>query len=157
MKTIVLYATKHGAAEEIARRIAEKIAGAVIHDLKQSLPSLTDFDCIIIGSSLYAGMIRKEAKFFLSKNTNLLQEKKLGLFLCGMDTNGEKAHFDSNFSADILQKAKAISFLGGIFDPKKAGIFERLIFKVVTKQNVYTNTINDSKIEQFAESMRAPD
>ena len=29
MKTLILYATKHGAAYEIARRIAEKMDGAI--------------------------------------------------------------------------------------------------------------------------------
>ena len=35
MKTIILYATKYGAAAEIARRIAAHIDGAIVHDLKQ--------------------------------------------------------------------------------------------------------------------------
>ena len=156
MKTIVIYATKYGAAGEVAKRIAGMMNGAVACDLKLGgVPSLADFDSIIIGSSLYAGMIRKEAKVFVSKNAGVLREKKLGLFLCGLDASEEKTFFETNFSADILQAAKAKGFFGGIFDPKKANALERFIIKIVSKRTKYANTIDDSKIEQFVERMKA--
>jgi len=155
MKTIILYATKHGAAAEIAQRIAGKIEGAVIHDLKQDVPSLADFDCVIFGSPVYAGNIRREAKKFLSQNASTLHEKKLGLFLCGIGAEGAKKFFDNNFSNEILQKAKATCFSGGIFDPQKANGFERFIIKLVTKKSAYINTINDRKIENFAQEMKS--
>lgn len=156
MKTLILYATKHGAAAEAARRIAQRVDGAVVCDLKQgSVPSLTGFDCVVIGSSLYAGMIRKEAKTFLAQNAAALCEKKLGLFLCGIDASKEKEYFSANFPPDVLSAAKAASFLGGIFDPKKAGVMDRLIMKAVAKQSAYTNTIDEGKIAKFAEAMRS--
>jgi len=154
MKTIVIYASKYGAAGNIAQCIADKIDGAVIHDLKQGFPSISNFDCIIFGSSVYAGMIRKEAKEFMRQNTNALLEKKLGLFLCGIGAEGEKTYFESNFSKNILQKTIVASFLGGIFDPKKAGLIERLIIKAATKQSGYTNTIDNNKIEQLVEAIK---
>jgi menaquinone-dependent protoporphyrinogen oxidase len=156
MKTIILYASKYGAAAEAARRIAERIDGAVVHDLKQGIaPSLDGFDCVIVGSSVYAGSIRREAKVFLSLNTGILLEKKLGLFLCGMAASNVKPFFDDNFSAKILQKAKAVDFFGGIFDPKKAGAFDRFVIRIVTKKSGYVDTMDDSKIERFAEAMKA--
>ena len=156
MKTIIVYATKHGAAGEIARRIANRMSGAVLHNLGQGMaPSLADFDCVIIGSSVYAGMIRKEAKAFLSKNADALRQKKLGLFLCGLEAGGEKRFFDTNFPPDLLRTAKAAGFLGGIYDPKKAGAMERLVMKMVAKQSAYANTIDDGKIEQFVNTMNA--
>ena len=156
MKTLILYATKYGAAREIAGRIATRIDGAVIHDLKKggAPPPLTEFDCIIIGSSVYAGTIHKEVKAFLGQHADTLREKKLGLFICGMDPTREKAEFESNFSPDILQAAKAASYLGGIFDPKKAGAIERFLLKKIAKISEYTNIINDDKIEQFVEIMK---
>lgn len=156
MKTIILYATKHGAAREIANRIASRMNGAVTHDLKQDgVPSIAGFDCVIIGSSLYAGAIRKEAKAYLSQNKGALCGKKLGLFLCGMQGDKEKEHFEKNFPAELLQAATATAFLGGIYDPKKAGVFERLIMKTVAKQTKYTDTVDDAKIQKFAEGLRA--
>ena len=154
MKTLILYATKYGAAGEIAQRIAKKIDGAVIHDLKQSgAPSLEEFDCVILGGSIYAGMLRKEAKSFIKQNASALCGKNLGLFLCGMDSSSERDYFNNNFPAEIIQAAKAMSFLGGIFDPGKVGLMGRLIMKAATKHDKYTDTIDNGKIEQFVEAM----
>jgi menaquinone-dependent protoporphyrinogen oxidase len=155
MKTLILYATKHGAAREIAQRIAKNLEGAVIHDLKQGgVPAISQFDCVIIGSSVYAGSIHKEAKTFLSQNADGLLGKRLGLFLCGMDESSETSVFEKNFLPAILQAAKAAHFLGGVFDPQKAGVMGRLIMKAVTKQTAYLNTISDEKIKQFMEAMK---
>ena len=156
MKTLILYASKYSAAGELAQCIAQKMDGALVCNLKQGkIPALADFDCIIIGSSLYAGMIRPEAKKFLLKYADVLSGKKLGLFLSGIGAEGEKTYFENNFSPDILQKVKVKSFLGGIFDPKKAGVFERLIIKAVAKKSAYINIIDDAKIEQFVKAMKA--
>lgn len=154
MKTLILYATKHGAAREIAQRIAKRIDGALIYDIKQDgAPPLADYDCIIIGSSVYAGTVHKEVKAFLGRHADSLRKKRLGLFICGMDPSREKAELESNFSPDILQAAKAASYLGGIFDPKKAGAIERFIIKKIAKITEYTNNINEEKIEKFVESL----
>jgi len=157
MKTLVLYATKYGAAGEIAKRIAEKIGGADVHDLKQKpVPALSGYDCVIIGSSLYAGVIRKEAKAYLSETLTVLSEKKIGLFLSGMETGGdnEKTYFEANFPPELLQAAQAKTLPGGIYDPKKAGFFERLIFKLAAKQSEYSDIIDNGKIKRFAEEIK---
>ena len=155
MRTLILYATKYGATREIAARIAEQVSGAVLHDLKQgNMPALEDFGCVVIGSSLYAGSIRKEAKVFLAQHADQLRGKKIGLFLSGMAQSDEKKYFADNFPADMLQRATGASFLGGIFDPQKAGAVARLIMKAVTKQSGYVSTIDDEKIKQFAALMK---
>ena len=153
MKTIILYATKYGAAEDIAQRIAKEIDGAIIHNLNKDAPALEEFDCIIIGSSVYAGKIRKEAKEFLAKNKDALLKKKFGLFVSGIGADGEKKYFNDNFPHEILQSAKAAGFLGGIFDPKKAGAFERFIVKLIIKHPDYINVIDEDRIIKFAEIM----
>lgn len=152
MKAIILYATKHGAAKEIAERIAKRLPGSMIYDLKDGgIPPVSQFDCVVLGSSIYAGAIHKEAKTFLTNNADTLRDKCLGLFLSGMDASREKEFFDANFPAEVLQTATVKSFLGGIFDPKKAGLIERFIMKAVAKQSAYSDTILDDKIGQFAE------
>jgi len=155
MKTLILYATKYGAAHEIAERIADRMGDATTHDLGQSnIPDIAGYDCIVVGSSIYAGMIRKEAKVFLSQNTDSLCNKRFGLFISGMDSSGEKGFFDANIPQNILQNAKATGFLGGIYDPKKAGFLERFIMKAVSGQSKYTNTINDGGIKEFIEALQ---
>jgi len=156
MKTIILYATKHGAAAQIAQRIAERIDEAVIHDLKQNdVPEINDFDCLIIGGSLYAGTIQKEAKAFIEKHDKDLSNKSVGLFLSGLDAKSSQAFFERNFPQELLAAAKATCFAGGIYDPKKVGWFGRFIMKAVSKLTVYTDKIDNTEIERFAEAMKS--
>jgi len=154
MKTLILYATKYGAAKEIAERIAKLVPESTTCDVKSdSIPPISDYDCIIIGSSLYAGTIRKEAKAFLSANTDALKTKRIGLFLAGMSPAEESSYFETNFPPDLVENAIAKSLVGGVFDPQKSGVFERMIMKAVTKQSGYINTISDERIEKFAETL----
>ncbi|MCL2569302.1 MAG: flavodoxin domain-containing protein [Oscillospiraceae bacterium] len=156
MKTLILYATKYGATREIAERIATQIGNATLHDLKQiDLPPLADFDCILIGSSLYAGSIRKEVKTFLAQHGPELQGKKTGLFLSGMSAEVSLKPFEDNFPTALLEQSATWAFLGGVFDPQKANFAERLIMKAITKQSGYVSTISDEKIEQFTAQMKA--
>ena len=156
MKTLILYATKQGSTREIARLIADRMDGAVLHDLNEAgVPPLSEFDCVIVGSPIYAGTIRKEVKTFVSQNASILRDKRLGLFLSGINADKEKECFDANFPQDIMRTAKAANFLGGIFDPARAGFTERLIMKAVAKQSGYMNTIDGGKIEQFVEAVTA--
>ena len=154
MKTLILYASKYGGTKEIARRIAGKLENAVVFDLKgENPPSLSDFDCVIIGSSVYAGSIRKEARAYMSQYALALGEKTLGLFLSGFAEN--KSCFEQNFPPDILRAAKATAFLGGVFDPEKAGMLERFIVRIVVKQTQYADRIDDEKINGFVEAIRS--
>jgi len=156
MKTLILYATKYGASREIANRIATIIGGSVTFNIKDNnYPDLAGYDCIILGSPLYAGMIHKEAKAFISKHLNLLLNKKLGLYLCGIDASRESEYFTANFPAELLSSARETAFLGGIFDPKKAGLMERIIMKAVAKHSAYTDTIDNSKIDKFTKEILA--
>jgi menaquinone-dependent protoporphyrinogen oxidase len=154
MKTIILYATKYGASGEIAQRIAAKRLDSTVCNIKtDKVPQLDSFDCVIVGGSLYAGMLRKEAKKFVIENAEVLKSKRLGLFLSGLSPEEEQKAFKGNFPESVLQAAKSTAFLGGIFDPAKAKGFDKFIFKTVAKQGDYISTITDEGVNQFADEM----
>ena len=153
MTTLILYASKYGAAKIIAGRIADKMGDVTICDIKQSkIPPISSFDRVIIGSSLYAGSIRREAKDFIAKNADELSGKTLGLFLSCFAQNDDD--FERNFPSELLQAAKVKAALGGVFDPKKANAIERLIVKAVMKQAGYLERIDDNAISQFVSDLR---
>jgi len=154
MKTIIVYASKYGAAGVAAQRIADKINGAAVHNLKNGNAKIADYDCVIIGGSIYAGMIRKEVKKFVTQNLEALIQKKIGLFISSMEAENGMKYIESNFSPEIRRIAKATCCVGGIFDPKKAGFLDRFIMKIVAKKLVYMDTLNNKKIEEFAEAMK---
>jgi menaquinone-dependent protoporphyrinogen oxidase len=155
MKTLLIYQSKNEATREIANRIAAQLGETVIHDLKDGAPSLDRYDCVIIGSPIYAGMVPKKVKSFVEQHTEELYGKKLALFLSGLDDSKEQAYFQANFSSQIRQAAVVKSFLGGIYDPKKTGFMMRLIVKAVAKLSDYANTIDDTKIKTFAEALKS--
>ena len=152
MKTLILYASKYGATEEIAKRIGKKMQDAVVFSLKQQkLPNLSEFDQIVIGSAIYAGSIRKEAKAFIAANLDELLSKPCALFLSGISE--DSASFERNFPPKLLTHVKAKDILGGAFEPKKAGAIERFIIKIVTKQAGPINRIDDTKISLFVDAI----
>lgn len=155
MKTLIVYATKHGAAKEIAEKIAEKIPGSTVCDLRGgNIPAISDFDCIIVGGSVYAGSIRKDAKDFVKHHAGALKLKKIGLFVSGMAKGESEQTFSANFPIDVVAAAKVKANLGGIFNPEKAGGFDKIVMKVVTKQSGYMSTISDEQIEKFVEALK---
>ena len=162
MKALVLYATKHGAALEAARKIAAQFSGAKLVDLNDiktiSKLNLATYDCIILGSSVYAGQTRPALKHFSTNNQDELMDadKRLGIFLVGMDADKEDVAFGINFEDSLLEAAKAKAFVGGIYDPKKANFAERLIMKAL-KFTEYTNTIDDEKIAEFVQALKMGD
>ncbi|MDR2956733.1 MAG: flavodoxin domain-containing protein [Coriobacteriales bacterium] len=154
MKTLVLYATKYGAARKIAESLAESLSDADLCNIKEGYPTnFAKYDCVIIGSSVYAGSIRPEAKAFIAQAVSALEGKRLGLFICGMDAQRYEDCLKKNYPAEILQQAVVTDFLGGIFDPAKANFAERTIFRAASKLSSYQNTIDVEKIKQFAQAM----
>ena len=153
MKTLILYATKYGATAEIARRMARKMDGAAVYDLKQgNIPPLENFDCIILGTSVYAGNIRKEASDFAAKNVAELDKKTVGLFISGLgaDINA----FNKGYPPGFAGKAKIKGFMGGIFDPQRCSGLERLIIRMALKLTEYTDSIDDEAIDRFIAAIR---
>jgi menaquinone-dependent protoporphyrinogen oxidase len=154
MNKLILYASKYGSAGEIAKRIADKIGGAEVHQLgREGVPALDGYERVIIGSSIYAGMIRKEAKAFVEANAEALNGKQLGLFVCGLDGGKGMEYFNANFPSEMIANAKAAMFLGGVFDPRKAGLFDRLAIWVITKQSGRVDKTDEGLIDEFVKKM----
>ena len=79
MKTLIVYATKYGATKQIAEQLAEYLGGADLVDVgKGETASLTEYDCVVLGSPLTAGSIRKEVKAFAQQHAGELGGKRLG-------------------------------------------------------------------------------
>ena len=149
MKTLILYATKHGATRKIAELIAQEIPNSIVKNVEESEPHLPAYDCVILGSSV----IRKPLKRYMEKHQSELLEKKLGLFLSGLAEEEEEQYFKQNFPPSILEAATSKHILGGIYDPQKCTLVERIAMKLVPKINAYISTISSEKIAAFAREL----
>lgn len=146
MNTLIVYASKHGTTEEIAKLIGNKITGDVDYlnlKIKKDI-NLHNYDCIIIGTAVYAGMPMKEANNFINNNLELLKERTLALFTSGMCEGEEALQIIKNiYPEDLIKHAKISRCLGGGFKFSKMNFFEKQIVKMVTKKKENINYKDD--------------
>lgn len=154
MRALILFGSKHGTVKLISEKIGDIIEGATIMNLKTSNPDLEGYDTVIIGSSLFAGAIRKEVKTFIINNEQLLKTKRLGFFISGLSQKGTPEMFEKNIPKALLNHSIKNSFVGGSFDPNRANFIERTIINKVAGKNV-KSSISEEEIEAFAEAMKS--
>ncbi|WP_040950464.1 flavodoxin domain-containing protein [Gorillibacterium massiliense] len=171
MSILIVYATKYGSAEKCAKQLADKLDGQVellnLREVKTA--DLSRYEKVIIGSSVYMGNMRKEAKAFIAKYLKELQDKPTGLFLCAM-ANGADAEkqLQACFPRELVEKAVATDTFGGELHFKRMNTAERFIIRMVGRSQMKkqgssligdgktdVSTISEDKVEQFARSMQA--
>lgn len=156
MKTLIVFASKYGGTKGSAEKIAREMTQAQICELgKDTLPDMTQYDCIIVGGPVFAGVLHKRVAAFLQENADFLLTKKLGLFLAGLQTDGGESLFTANFPDALLKHAAAKEMIGGICDPKTLNFFFRLLMKAITKTSQYHSTVSDEHIKRFADALKA--
>lgn len=93
MRILIIYDTVYGSTAQIAGWIAERLEGfaevTVTVAKVSEAPDLADYDAVIIGSPIYrSDQILESIKGFVAKNKEALAEKKVGIFVVALDTDG---------------------------------------------------------------------
>lgn len=135
MKTLIVYATKHGSSKKCAEILADKLMGKVdlCNIIHGKAPELSQYDKVIIGGSIYAGTIAKELSNFCKNNIQALKGKKLGLYICCMNDKEADKQLRNVFSEELINQSSVSKSFGGEFKFKEMNFFERLITKMVSK------------------------
>lgn len=155
MKTLVVYATKYGCTEKCATKLAAELLGEVkLHNLKDGIPALDEYNQVVIGGSIYMGQIQKEVAEFCKQKEDELQIKGLGLFIVCM-REGEMAQEQLNtvYPKGLSNHAKAKGIFGGEFIFSKMSFMDKLITKVIAKTSADVSNIDHESIYSFAEKM----
>ena len=156
MKTAIIYISSHGTTEKVAFILKEKLNDLqpILIDLKKErAPSLAQFDNIIIGGSIHAGIIKKRLTDLLLNNKEILTTKKLGLFLChGYDGEKAQVQFNNAYSEELRDKAIAKGLFGGEFLFDKMNFFERFLTKKIVGITESKSQIDFDAINQFTSS-----
>lgn len=157
-KTAIIYTSKHGTTEKVARLVAQKSEGKIaLMSLEQNSNNDIDtFDIIILGTPIYAGTPRKAMTNFCKMNQEKLLEKTIGLFICGMEPGLDirNKQIINAYSEPLRQHAKTATFLGGEFLFDEMNFFERLIVKKISKATSSISSIEYSAIEKFAKEIK---
>lgn len=135
MKTLIIYATKHGSTKKYAEILLEKLTGRVdLYNVKdKKSPELSQYDNVIIGGSIYMGRVQKELSEFTAKHLNILKDKRVGLYICCMNKSEAEKQLNSAFPQELLKCAIAKGSFGGEFNFKKMNFLERFLIKIVSK------------------------
>jgi menaquinone-dependent protoporphyrinogen oxidase len=137
---LVAHASKHGATQGIAERIAETfvVSGqkAEVRPVK-AVHTLASYDAFVIGGAAYMGSWMKDATEFVRRNQEVLASRPVWLFSSGplgnepRDAQGrdllevsEPREFAA-FGESIKPRGTRVFF--GALDPRTLGVSERLM------------------------------
>ena len=160
MRTAIVYASKHGTTEKVARQIQQKLGEdkAQLFNLKNNPKFyLSHFEQVILGGSIHAGQIQKRMKDYYQQNTPELLEKRLGLFLCCMHEEEAENQFNNVYPQVLRNHAISKKVMGGEFRFDKMNFFEKAIVKKIAGINESVSKINETKIQEFINEMKNGD
>ena len=160
MKTLILYASTDGYAENCAKSLATELGGQtdIVNIGKAEPSSLAGHDAVILGSSIYMGQINKKLKEYMDSHIAELRAKRLGLFLCsGLPENLEQ-NYSQNFPQELLDAAIARQYFGGVLDKSKMSLGHKMITKMMESVNKKEGKSGPApkpeNIAKLAEAMR---
>lgn len=113
MATLVLYATKSGAAEQCAKILSEELSDCTICNIETNKPNIEEFDSIIIGAGVRDGKIYKPIRDFIKKNHPDLLNKSMGYYICNEKPKKTEEIIEQNFPDDLKKEAICIESFGG--------------------------------------------
>ncbi|MDA3865847.1 MAG: flavodoxin domain-containing protein [Salinivirgaceae bacterium] len=151
MKTLIVYASKHGTTKKVASAIAEKLSGQtdIVNLRNKEKPDLSAYDQLIIGGSIHAGGIQEKVRRFCKANTVLLLQKPLALYISCMDDEKAQEQIENAYPQVLRNHAISIKHVGGAFLFDKMTFLERMIVKKITGISTSVNKINEDNINEL--------
>lgn len=157
MKTAIIYCSKHGTTEKVARLIGELLEEKVDYFSVKNKENISfqDYEKIILGTSIYAGSPGNEMTKFCIYNQSALQQKKVGLFICCMNQENSQEQMKKAFPEYLHEVAVAEEIMGGEFLFEKMNFIERFIVKKIVKIKASVSNIDKDSITGFSKRMMA--
>ena len=156
--TIIVYASRHGTTAEYAKEMLKLLDGNVdlcsLDERANSMPDMSFYDTIVIGGSIHYGKNSKLVVSFVKNNIELLNSRRLGLFVTSY-YEGEKAlqQLSNAYPKELLEKAIVADYFDGELLFQKLNVFEKMVAKVVLKAEEMHSVIIKSKVIEFAEKL----
>lgn len=154
MKAIIVYGGKSGTTEKCAKILSEKIGNAPTINLHEKNTNVSDYDLVIIGSNIRAGMMDGKVRKFIIKNREVLDNKKLAFYICCGFAKNKDQYFTNNFPKELLDKSIVYDTFGGEMDISKQKGFDKFVIKAVSKSNNVEVKILEENIEEFVEKIK---
>ncbi len=136
---LIAYATRLGAAHEIADAIARELwsnGDQVRVECLQDAPQVRDAELVVVGSGINAGRFYPEAVAWLNANQPNLESTTVAVFntcLNAADPGKQDEALGYNASAVELIGAAASATFAGRYEKSKTGFFGRLLLRILRK------------------------
>ena len=152
MKTLIVFATRHGTTAACARLLADRL-GADVADLRAARPRLEPYDVVLVGGPIYAGRIHPRVRRFCERSRDALLARRVGLFICCLYT-GEQARLQLGdaFPPWLSSHAFASRPLGGIVRQAALGALERYMFRKLTGAGGDLERLDHAAIGELADA-----
>lgn len=127
-KVLIAYGSRFGCTEEVSQKIGnilqeEGIEYELVNLRKtqsKNWPKLDQFDGILIGSGIKISRWTKEPKSFMKKHKDVLNSKKIGIFVCSGAAAVDKDHARKEYLEKVMNEvgvtAQAYDAFGGVMD-----------------------------------------
>lgn len=151
MRTLIIFATKHGTTADCANQLKSKINGEIVTCQlgKERAPSLDGFDQVLVGGSIHIGKIQKQVVNFVTKEKDTLLKKRLGLFICCMaEGDTAEAQLKAAFPAELVEHAFVTGTFGGCYKFSNMGWLSRKMIKMVEKSQTGHEISTDQDIDK---------
>lgn len=143
---LVLYGTGEGQTAKVASRIADRIEqrghDATAIDIEE-LPaefSLTEYDAVLVGSSIHVGKHHQTIREFVGKNRDDLMTCPTAFFQLSLSTatdepdrRAEAAGYVDTLLEESSWQPDRIGLFGGALRYSKYGFLQRLMMKRIAK------------------------
>ena len=170
MKILVIYATKTGTVNKCLDELKKYLPQGdftFVNIVKEECGyNLSDFDSVVLGSSIRMNKIHKNLCAFISENEKEICKSKHALFLCLGFTELFDEYVTKNFPESVRDSAFAISCFGGEMDISKQKGIDKFLMKIVRndimgggnngqpREDMTLPTINEGNISQLAEMIK---
>ena len=148
--------SRHGTTEKIVFQLAERLGKnntEIIKLERNRLPDLSQYEVVLIGGSIHTGRIQRQVRKFCILNEPQLLKKKIGLFICSIETPETDEEFFSAFPARLRKHAIASGKFGGELLFSKMGFVERVYTRLVYGVSEDLQQIDKAAIENFIDKL----
>lgn len=143
---LIVYGTSEGQTEKIADSIAEQLDErgheATALDVADGLGehTVTDFDAVLVGSSIHVGKHQSSIRSFVEDNREALAARPTGFFQVSLSSavedeqrQAEAANYVETFVEETDWHPDRIGLFGGALRYSKYGFLKRLMLKRIAK------------------------
>lgn len=157
MSTIIIYSSKYGCTTDCAKYLKSALSGSVtLTDIDNTnVVSLDNYDTVIIGSSIYIGKISKKIQQLCKEKLNLLNQKKVGIFLCCAFPEQINEYLTTNFPSALLECAATVKCFGGEARVDKMKFIDKSIMKAALKGNNKKLQISHKNMDSFIKELNS--